>query len=486
MLGLLLQSPDTWPDVNFLSRDEFSDSFKHLFDVVKQQLDSNQSVTPIIVAEKLKSFGMSGAEIGGVETLIYLEGLHRRGRSIEKKDALALAKELKKASVKRDLIAACKKAALEVEKAQSFDEMTSAVTKTLTSIETDYFKGGNDTEEMFGTLIARIEELGNNPLDPALVGYSGVLPSIDRALGPLIGPGNFVNVTARQNSGKSSFAFFYAIQTALKHNLPILWTDVGEMSLEQLQKRAVCCLSDGRVPLWAIKSGQWRTNPQWEKIIRQEVWPKVRKLKLYYRSTAGLAPKEKVNFIRRFYFNTIGRGNFLIIIDDYLKGVESLMKDSAEWQGVGYYVSDVKSLVTDEINASFWTSTQANRMGISKGKKMGDIVENDSVVGLSDRINHNATHAFFLRYKVTDELAREKNSFGNTVAKVLKIRDGLGMEFEQFMRPIKVGGGYVENHFNLDYHGFHYVDKGWNSEMLARLGHTAVDLKSQGNDEQMP
>ena len=199
-----------------------------------------------------------------------------------------------------------------------------------------------------------------------------------------------------------------------------------------------------------------------------------------------MSPKEKVAYMRRFYFNKIGRGNFLIIIDDYLKGVESLMKDSAEWQGVGYYVADVKSMVTDEIDASFWTSTQANKVGITKGKKMSDIVDNDSVVGLSDRINHNATHALLLRYKVTEELAREKNSFGNVVAKVLKIRDGLGIDYEQFMRPIKVGGGYVDNHFNIDYHGFHYVDKGWNSEMLLRLGHTAIDVRSSDGPGEMP
>jgi hypothetical protein len=190
--------------------------------------------------------------------------------------------------------------------------------------------------------------------------------------------------------------------------------------------------------------------------------------------------------MRRFYFNKIGRGNFLIIVDDYLKGVEQLMKDSAEWQGVGFYVADVKSMITDEIEASFWTSTQANKMGIVKGKKMADIVDNDSVVGLSDRINHNATHAFLLRYKVMEELARERNAFGNVAAKVLKIRDGLGVDYEQFMCPIKTGSGYADNYFNIEHHGFHYTDKGWHSEMLSRLGHTAIDLTSRDGEEKMP
>ncbi len=339
------------------------------------------------------------------------------------------------------------------------------------------------TQELFSSIVDLVEERGNNPVEPEAIGYMGVFPSVDLSLGALIGKAQFVNVSARQGNGKSSFAFFYTVMTAERHNLPILWCDAGEMTLEQLQFRAVCCLSEGRVPLWAVRSGKWRNNVEWERIIRKEIWPRVKKLRLYYRSVSGMSPKDKVAFMRRFYLNKIGRGNFLIIVDDYLKGVESMLnKHSQEYQEVGYYVAAAKTLVTEEIDGSFWTSTQSNRTGVYKGKKAADIVDNDSVVSLSDRINHNATHSFLMRYKVPEELAAEKNQFGNMVLKVLKTRDGMGRDYEQFIRPIKLpSGGFAENYFNINHQTFYYRDMGWFSKMLEMVGQGVVQMDAAGD-----
>lgn len=485
VLGLLLQSPDIWPDISFLSRDEFSDPFQHLFDIVKQQLDSNQSVAPIILAEKLKSYGQSGAEIGGVDTLIYLEGLQRRGRMIEKKDALALAKELKKASVKRQLIEACRRAGKEVEKANTFEEMTSVMTKTISSVTTEYFKGG-ETTDLFATMEANIEAKGNE--DKEELGYVGVIPSIDRTLGPLIHKGSFALVCARSGNGKSSLGFHYVVHTAEKHDLPVLWMDKGEMTVEQLQFRAACCFSQGRVPLWAVRSNGWRRKPEWIDIMRGEVFPRVKKLagRVQFKSIAGLSRTEMISFMRRYHHNKIGKGNFLILVDDYLKGTESMGKDTKEYQEIGYYTSAVKSLVTEEIDAGFLTFAQTNRFGVSKGKKAEDIVDNDSIISLSDRIKDNCTSVLLMRYKVMQELAAEKNAFGNVLIKVSKIRDGLGRDYETFVRPIKLAKGYADNYFNLDYHGFHYKDMGLFSDVCARLGHTAIDLSQREGEEPMP
>jgi hypothetical protein len=143
--------------------------------------------------------------------------------------------------------------------------------------------------------------------------------------------------------------------------------------------------------------------------------------------------------------------------------------------------------VTEEINGGFMTFTQSNRFGISKGKKIEDIVDNDSVVSISDRIKDNCTTNFLMRFKVTEELAQQKNAFGNIALKSLKTRDGLGRDFESFIRPIKLSNGqYTEDYFNLDYHGFHYVDKGLCSQMLATLGHVAVDTSTTKTKPLMP
>lgn len=483
LLGLLLSVPEVWPDVQFISRDEFSEVRQHLFDVIKQQLDTNQSVAPSILTEKLKSYGQTTT--GDVDTFVYLDGLSRRGKLIDKKHALELAKELKKATVKRQLRAACLKAAKDVEKANTFEEMTNVVTTAVTSVNTEYYRGG-ETSDLFGTMEANIEARGNQEKEE--LGYVGVLPSIDSTLGPLLHKSGMSLICARSGNGKSSFGFFYSVLTAERHGLPILWLDKGEMTEEQLQFRAACCFSQGKIPLWAVRSNGWRRNKEWVDIMRGEVFPRVRKLrgKFHFKSVAGLSRKEMVAFVKRYYFNKIGRDNFLIVVDDYLKGVEAMGKDSKEYQEIGYYTSAMKSLVTDEINAGFMTFAQTNRFGVSKGKKVEDIVDNDSVISLSDRIKDNCTSVLLMRYKVMQELAAEKNAFGNVLIKVSKIRDGLGKDYDKFVRPIKLAKGYADDYFNLDYSGFHYRDMGLFSEVCKRLGHTAIDLSVREGNEQMP
>lgn len=485
LLGLLLSEPSTWPDVQFITRDEFGEVRQHLFDVIKQQLDANASVTPIIVAEKLKSFGQSGAEIGGVDTLVYLEGLQRRGRSIDKKEAESLAKELLFASAKRKKLGDLKVAMHDVEKSTSFAQLVEVTDKALAKTTTDYFRSG-ETTDMFATMEANIEEKGNREKED--LGYVGVLPSVDRTLGPLIHPGSFALVCARSGNGKSSFGFHYAVHTAELHDLPILWMDKGEMTIEQLQFRAACCFAKGKVPLWAVRSKGWRTKKEWVDIMRGEVFPRVAKLKgkFQFKSIAGMSRTEMISFMKRYYFNKIGRGNFLLLVDDYLKGTESMGKDTKEYQEIGYYTSAVKSLVTEDITGGFLTFAQTNRFGVSKGKRAEDIVDNDSIISLSDRIKDNCTSVLLMRYKVMQELAVEKNAFGNVLIKVSKIRDGLGRDYESFVRPIKLAKGYADDYFNLDYHAFYYRDVGTFREVCDKLGHTAIDLSVREGNEIMP
>jgi len=486
-LGLLLNYPELWCEVSFAQEKDFSLVRQRIFSVIRQQLEAvpPQSVSPVILTEKLKSYGQSTT--GEVDTLVYLEGLQRRGRLIEKKELVDLLKEIKKLSVKRELLAKCDEAKSLIGKASTLTEMTNAVTSTISGVNTDYFKSGQ-TQDMFEGMVEMIEERGNLPKED--LGYVGVLPSVDATIGPLIHPGSFFNLSARSGVGKSSFGFFYAVSTVEKYpEMRLLWLDAGEMTLQQLQFRAACCFSEGRVPLWALRSGAWRKSKEAVDIVRGDIAPRVKRLigRVDYRSVGGMSPKEKTGFMRRHYFNKVGRENFLLIVDDYLKGMESLVKDTKEYMSIGYYTSDVKSLVTEEINGGFMTFTQSNRYGISKGKKVEDIVDNDSVVSISDRIKDNCTTNFLMRFKVTEELAQQKNAFGNIALKSLKTRDGLGRDFESFIRPIKLSNGqYTEDYFNLDYHGFHYVDKGLCSQMLETLGHVAVDTSTTKTKPLMP
>lgn len=474
-LSVLLQFPDTFGDFHIISRTDFSEAYQVLWDIISKRLVLNPpgSVTPLLLAEEMRSIGASLK--GGFDPYEVLNGLAIR--FIQKSDAAGLARELKRYTVRRQLVEKLEatKRELVMTPGASFDQMTTLVEKSLSSIDTTYYKP--KVAELFSTLEYNIEKRADNPVNPDEQLYQGPLPSINRTIGPLIFPAAFTCTIARTSTGKSAFSFFYCVHVAERYNLPLLWIDAGEMTLEQLQMRAVSCLSGGKVPLWMVRTGEWRKHSWMVKLIRGELWPRVKKLRMFYHNTAGMNPKEKVSFVRRFHYNQVSREEFLIVCEDYLKGVEALGRDRAEYQNVGYYVSDMKSLVTNELNAGYWSTLQSNRGGISKGKKVEEMQDNEGSASLSDRISWECTNMFFMRFKEPVELAKEMKLFGNVALKPTKVREGYGREYEKILLPIKLpNGSFTTDYFHISMTNFHYIDKGLHSEAMEVMGQGAVNL----------
>lgn len=475
-LAALLQHPKTWGDFYLIGRDDFSKLNQPLWDLISAQLSVSPqgSVAPLILAEKMKSYGT--ATIDSVDVYDLLSGLTLR--FVEEKDAPHLARELKRLTVRRQLVDKMDVARKELiaRPAASFEEMTGLVEKQLSSVTTEYYKG-DEFQPVFGDFVEVIEERGRNPIDASKMGWQGPFESMNRTLGALLAPGLFVCIGARTGNAKSALGFYYNLMVAEKHNLPVLLMDVGEMSLRRIQDRAACCLSLGRIPLWAIKSGEYALNKDWRRIWEEEIKPRVKGLRIDYINVGGKSPREKLSLIRRYYYNRIGRGNPVLLLDDYLKGVEALGKNTSEYQSVGYYVEDMKSLITNEINASLWSSVQNNRSGVYQGKSAKDIVDSEDQMGLSDRIIQQSDWGFILRFKVPEEIGSERQLFGNMRMTPVKTREAMGKEFEKALRPVKMPNGrFVVNHFNIDNKGFHFNEKGDLRFALEQLGDGIVDL----------
>jgi hypothetical protein len=212
----------------------------------------------------------------------------------------------------------------------------------------------------------------------------------------------------------------------------------------------------------------------------------------HYKNIGTMNPADIIRFIKRFYYNKVGRGNFLIINYDYFKGMASLGRNgAAEHQIIGDFINELKTLITEEIDACIWGGVQNNRSGITtdnpKEKGGPQNTENDGQMGLSDRIIQQATHGFILRYKTPEEIGSEKNRFGNMKLVPVKKRKMTGIRFEELLYPVKLPSGrYVNNYFNLESKGFSYRDCGSLKDMMDTLGHTAIDLSNQIKDEKMP
>ncbi len=481
-LANLLQHPATFGDFYLIDRGDFSKVHQPLWEMISLQLNCTPpgSVSPVVLAEKLKGLGIT---LEGFEAFDYLQGLTTR--FVEKTEAPQLARELKRLTVRRQLVEKLDGARKELVSTPnaSFESMGSIVEKALSSVTTDYYKP--ETTEVFENMVRIVEERAAKPLKPEEMGFLGPFKSINETIGSLSYHGSYTVVGARSAVGKSSLGWFY--QTYLLEQYPqthLLHLDAAEMTFEELCWRAVCAMSKGQIPYNAIYRGSWANDPAWAKLIRGELWPRAQKMvgRMGFKNVGNMSPKERISFIRRYYYNKVGRGNHLLIHDDYLKGVEATGKYAQEHQTMGFYVGDQKTLITDEIIASLWTSVQANRMGVTNGKKESEINESDEIFSLSDRILQQSTHSFAMRPKMTEELAREASLFGNLVLKPLKKRQLLGDRYQEMISPVKMPSGkFVSNLFNLETKGFWYEDRGTLKEMLANLGQSAVNMSNTDN-----
>jgi hypothetical protein len=140
-------------------------------------------------------------------------------------------------------------------------------------------------------------------------------------------------------------------------------------------------------------------------------------------------------------------------------------------------VQDVKSLITNEIPASFWTSVQNNRTGSYQGKSAKDITDSEDQMGLSDRIIQQSDWGFILRYKVAEELASEKTLFGNMRLTPVKTRELVGKDYMKALRPVKTPNGKLAtNFFHLESRDFHFTEMGDLRKSMEVLGNAQVDL----------
>jgi len=482
-LALLLKDPAVWGEFHLNDRQDWSAAHRPIFDHIKLALDQTPqlSLDPLLLSERMRASGVSQLE-GGFAIFDYVEGL--TNRYVDPANAAQYARELKRLRVRRDLIAESQATTRKLVEAPnaSFEEMTGMVEKGLSSVTTAYHK--EETTEVMGSLIEVVEQRAAKPLKAEDVGFLGPFPSINNTIGPLTYRGSYTVIGARSSVGKSSLGWFYQTYL-LEHNpdVHLLHLDAAEMTFEELCWRAVCCLSEGKIPYWAVYRGQWEQNKEWRDLIRGEIWPRVRAMqdRMSFKNVGAMSPKERISFLRRFYYNKVGRGNHLLVHDDYLKGVEALGRNTQEYQAIGHYVGDQKTLITDEIIASVWTSVQNNRMGVTTGKKETEINDSEEAFSLSDRILQQSTHSFSMRPKVTEELMREMHLFGNLRLTPLKKRQLLGERYQDMIIPVKLPKGqFVQNYVNLDTKGFWYSDKGTLKEMMERIGQAAVDVSKPG------
>lgn len=478
-LASLIRFPNLFGEIQqFVNEQDFVSKLnKTIFSLIKSSIAREEEVNIYTLAERIKNIHVRFDETD-VEPIDYLESLSLLQAT--EKAAIGFFKDLKQHTVRREISQIGQK--LQQMMQNAHDAPVSQIVQMadlLYSEKIGAYQTDNDFVNIYESLQKKIEARGDNPLTE--VGFMGPFPKVNELYGSLLRDGAITVIGARTGVGKTALGMYYLNSVAESYDLPILHLDHGEMSMEELQYRAVAMFTGGQITYDMAEKGTWRKNAQLTELMRA-IWPRVASLKTYYYDISMLNPKEIISLIRRFYLSKVGRGKKFLTHYDYLKPFDLSNQNTPEWKQMGHFLQDIKSFYKNELSNSFWTSLQLNRFGITGNKTIGQLDDTENTFGVSDRITQQSTHSFLLRYKILEEIGLEGNQLGNAKITCVKHRH-LGENVHDAITPVKLPTGIFQKNFvNLHIHNFHIEEKGDLASTVHRLG----QLPAHGNSSLDP
>ncbi len=473
LLSGLLRKPDEYLQIQafFSEQDIYAEDSllrQSIFSLIKRAVENGESVDATIIAQRLESIGMKFDEDLPVGKFIESLAL----RNVPDGSVYKTAIELKKLSERRKTITAMGKAIDKLKnlsRSAPISEVQEIIDQEVNSQISQIDSGENKPENIYDDIDTLIEERGNNPIRD--FGMMGPYKRVNEIYGSLVRPGNITVFVARAKMGKTTLALDYTTAISDKYNVPVLHFDNGEMSKEELQFRQAAALTG--VPLYLLETGQWRqAGAEIVKKVRDGL-ARAKKLKFYYYCVGGMSADDMTTIAKRFYYSVVGRGKQMIISFDYLKTTGQLTGNLQEWQLLGEIVDKFKKLIQKDIlfeknpMISLFTSVQSNRSGIVANKKTDQIVDDESIVGGSDRIIQFCSHLAILRKKTTDELLEDGEEFG-THKLIFRAARHLGADTAGHLEPVKIADQLRDNFINLKIKNFHVEECGDLRDIAAR------------------
>ena len=490
LLAGLLKEPESLAEIsNFISISDFyskqSSLHSAVFRIIQQAIDAGDEIDEIIVAQRVNDLGLSFED--NLKPSDYIKSLSLR--KVPEGNILKTAKELKKYSIRREILESSQEIAKKMKNISpesSYREIIELADNVYNS-RINLYEIGNDTpENIYEEMEALVEERGNNPVTE--FGMMGPHEKINDIYGSLLRAGNITVIVARSGVGKTQFCMDYSTKVSLKYDVPVLHFDNGEMSKEELIMRQ--CASLSGVPMHLLESGKWRKAGQDIVDKVRSVWPKISKLKFYYYNVGGMDVDSMVNTLKRFYYAKVGRGNQMVFSFDYIKTTSESNGNKSEWQVVGEMVDKFKKCVQKEIlhdgnpMIPMITSVQSNRYGITNNRNPQNVVDDESIVSLSDRITQFCSHMFILRSKTGDEVESEGERFGTHKLINVKARH-LGSDIAGAVEPVSIGDTLRKNAINLNFNNFNITERG-DLRDIARVLNGEEELDTNGHQEEIP
>jgi len=489
LLAGLLKDPASLTEIcNFISVSDFysdqSSLNSTIFRIVEQAVNAGDDIDEIIIAQRVNEVGLSFED--NLNPSDYIKSLALR--KVPKGNVIKTAKELKKYSIRRTIYQAAQDVAKKIKKipaSADFEEIIQTADETFNNQMNLFDNGPDKPVNIYDELEEFIEDRGNNPVEE--FGLTGPHTRLQELYGSLLRPGNITVVVARSGVGKTRFCLDFCSKVSRMHNVPILHFDNGEMSKEEIITRQASALTG--VGHHYLETGLWRqmgdetvnkVRDAFEKIRNQEI-------QLYYYNVGGYTVDKMIATLRRFYYSTVGRGNPMIFSFDYIKTANDSQNGKSEWQVVGEMVDKFKRTIQKEILKDgepiipMITSVQSNRSGVVNNRRAENIVDDESIVSLSDRITQFCSHMFILRKKTLDEVDEEPN-FGTHKLINVKARH-LGKSYNRATEPVRMPDDSLkQNVVHLSMDAFTATEVGDQLDLANALG-AQGELEEHGRQD---
>ena len=492
LLAGLINHPDTFIELSsFINEDDFfndnSQVNRTIFCILKSAIESGSQIDYVMLSERASALGISFEDNINIGDYIQALSLRKTSQS----SIMGVAKDLKTLSARREVCNAAKKVINRMQKAspeESFNDLIESADKIYNETINVYDNASEHPENLFDSMEGLVEDRGNNPIEE--YGLTGPHKRLHELYGSLLRPGNITTITARYGVGKTQFCIDFCLKASRSNGgVPLLHFDNGEMSREELQGRL--CSSISGVPLHLIETGKWRKAG--ESVVNKvrSVWPKIKNLNLHYYNVAGMSVDQMINLVKRFYYSKVGRGNYMIFNYDYIKTTSENLNNKNEWQVVGEMVDKFKRLVQKDVlfdgepMIAMMTSVQSNRSGITNNRRPENIVEDESIVSLSDRITQFSSHLFSLRQKSHEEML-DSPDFGTHKLTCFKHRH-LGCEYMRALQPVRMDDDTTlsKNCVYLNFNNFNITEVG-DLQDLVNTRLADANLTLAGSTDRLP
>ena len=488
VLSGLIQKPEIYEEISsFISEQDFfsedSSVNQTIYRVIKTAIENGESLNDVLISERVKDLGISFED--NIDILDYIKSLSIK--ILTEETSINSAKDLKKISVRRDIQKNCTRISKKMDSLDpsfSLSEIIDSADNIYNNHLNYYDNGDAYPSNIFKDMEQIIEGIADNPIDP---GPMGPLKRLNQLYGSLLRPGNITTIVARSGVGKTQFVMDFCTKVSKLYDIPVLHLDNGEMSRDEILMRQ--CASLSGISLNLLESGKWRAcGKETVKRVR-DVWKEISGYKFYYYNVGGLSVDKIINVIKRFYYSKIKRGNKLILSFDYIKTTsEKSDNNKSEWQVVGEMVDKFKRLVQKDIlfeddpQIAMMTSVQSNRYGITNNRNSNAIIDDESIISLSDRIIQFSSHLFHLRKKTTDELV-EEDGFGTHKLVCFKNRH-LGEDIQRAIQPVRMpDGDFKQNYLNLSFDNFNITEIGDLNDFVD--GALTVDINASETQEDL-